>query len=358
MKIHCFHSSRGTFIRTCAAAIAAFALASSASAVFSQATDANTVSVQLQPVTPQLTAYAQVEPIQLVPVDAAETGVVEGLRVLPGALVHAGQLLATLGGPAMHTILAQNQADVRSAQVTLAAAQKSLTIQRGQLPTHLTTRQAVHQAQSAEAQAQTALENAQSRLAAVRQMMNITASTGGTVLVLNSANGQLISAGQPILTLQPEGRLWLKATFYGSDLRELRTGMKGSFAPSDGGSAVTVRVCSIPGTLTVGGGESVCLCPMGGRSAWLNGESGTVTLDLPQLNLIAVPTRALILNQGKWWVMVHSAKGDHAQRVVPGPTQGWSTFLRSGLAPGTQVIVNDAYLLFHASITEQFQIPD
>jgi RND family efflux transporter MFP subunit len=358
MKIHSFHSPCGAFVRSYAAAISVVVLLVFAAPVLSQATATGTVSAQLHPVTPQLTAYAQVEPIQLVPVDAAETGVVEGLHVLPGAFVHAGQQLASLGGPAMRTMLAQSQADVQSAHVSLVAAQKSLTIQRGQLSSHLTTRQAVHQAQSAEAQAQTALENAQSQLAAVRQEMHLTATTAGTVLALNSANGQLVSAGQSILTLQPEGRLWLKATFYGADLRHLRTGMKGSFAPSDGDPAIAVRVCSIPGMLTSGGGESVSLCPAHGSAAWLNGESGTVRLDLPPQSLVAVPTRALILNQGKWWVMVHTAKGDHAQQVVPGPTQGWNTFVESGLAPGAQVIVNNAYLLFHASITEQFQIPD
>ena len=91
---------------------------------------------------------------------------------------------------------------------------------------------------------------------------------------------------------------------------------------------------------------------------WLNGEPGTVSLNAPQRQLVSVPTRALILDQGKWWVMVHSAKGNSPETVVPGSTLGWNTFLESGLAPGTKVIVDNAYLLFHASIAEQFQIPD
>ena len=358
MKIHRFALWRGTSFCRFAAALCAAALPAFTAPAFSQAADANAVAVQLHPLTPHLVAYGQVEPIQLVPVVAAETGVIEGLRVVPGAHVRAGQPLATLSGPTMRTLLLQSQADVRSARSTLDAARKSLAIQREQLPSHLTTRQAVQQAESAEAQAQTAFDNAQSRLNAARQLMTLTAPTSGLVLAVNSANGQLVSAGQPVVTLQPAAGLWLRANYYGSALTFIRVGMTGRFTPSDRGSPVAVRVCSIPGMLATGGGESVSLCPLHSGVSWLSGEAGTVRLDLPRQNLVTVPTRALVLNQGKWWVMVHTANGNQAQQVVPGPTQGWNTFIESGLAPGAQVIVNNAYLLFHASVTEQFEIPD
>ena len=90
----------------------------------------------------------------------------------------------------------------------------------------------------------------------------------------------------------------------------------------------------------------------------MNGEFGTVTLNAPQRRLVAVPTRSLILDQGKWWVMVHTAQGDRPQAVVPGPTLGWQTFLERGLNPGTQVVVENAYLLFHRGISKGYQLPD
>lgn len=74
--------------------------------------------------------------------------------------------------------------------------------------------------------------------------------------------------------------------------------------------------------LATGGGESVSLCPAHSGTSWLNGESGAVSLNLPRQNLVAIPTRALVLKQGKWWVMIHAAKGDHPQPVVPGPAEG------------------------------------
>jgi RND family efflux transporter MFP subunit len=351
--------SNSAFVRRTSAIVCVVAItAAFAAGANGQASDSNSVAVQTQPVTPHLVAYGQIEPISVVPMGAAETGVVEGLRVVPGSRVRAGQVLARLGGPAMSTLLMQDEADVRSARSQLDAAQKTLDIDTRQLPSHLTTRQAVHQAESAEAQAQTALDNAQSKLAADTQMVTLTAPASGIVLAINSTNGQLVSAGQAVVTLQPEGGLWLRADYYGAALNSIHMGMRGRFVPSDGGAPVSVRVCSEPAMLAAAGGESIAFCPAQQNAAWLNGESGTVTLNLPRRNLVAVPTRALVLNQGKWWVMVRTTKGDRPQQVVPGPVQGWNTFLESGLAPGTRVIVNNAYLLFHANAAEQFQIPD
>jgi RND family efflux transporter MFP subunit len=339
-------------------ALAGFLPVAGVAAASAQTPDADLITVQSRLQTSQLIGYGQIAPVSLVPVSAAEAGVVSGLKVWPGAHVRAGQTLAHLSGPAMDALVVQSEANVRSAQSQLEAAEKSLAIARQQLPLHLTTRQAVQQSESMVAQARSGLVNAQSRLSTIRQLMTVSSPADGIVLQLNSADGALVGAGQPILTLQPAKGLWLRADFYGADLAAIRVGMAGEFAASDGSASVKVRVVSIPGMLAAGGGESVAMQAVGASPSWLNGESGTVTLDLPARPMVAVPTRALVLNQGKWWVMVHTAAGNHAQEVVPGPTQGWETFLVSGLAPGAKVVVNNAYLLFHASAAEQYKIPD
>lgn len=294
----------------------------------------------------------------MLPVNAAQAGVLSGLRVLPGMQVRAGEDLAHLNGPGIQAALSQSRADVQSAETQRNAAQKSLVIQRRQLLLHLSTREMVHQAESTAAQAQATLDNARAHLKAVRQMMTVTAPTNATVLALNAANGELVSAGQPIVTLQAANRLWLKAAYYGANISKVRVGMTGVFSSADGGKVIPVRVCAVFGALGTGGGESVALLPLNAKASLLNGESGIVALNLPQHSLVAVPTRALILSQGKWWVMVHTEHGSHPQQVTLGPVDGWDTFIESGLAPGTQVVVNNAYLLFHSSIDEHYQIPD
>jgi RND family efflux transporter MFP subunit len=323
-----------------------------------QAADADVVTVQLQTVTPHLDAYALVEPTSVSPINAAQSGIVTGLRVLPGAHVRAGQELARLEGPSTKAALLQSEADVRSALAQLSTAQKSLAIQTEQLASHLSTREAVHQAESTAVQAQTAFDNAQVRLESLRQMTTVSAPADAIVLALNSADGELVGAGQPILTLQPGNSLWLKAAYYSSDFRAIRIGMTGRFSPSDGSASIPIKVCAVFGTLGTGGGESIAMIPLNAKAQWLNGESGIVSLDSPQRSLVAIPTRALILDHGEWWVMVHTAQGDHPQAVVPGSAEGWNTFIERGLAPGTKVVVNNAYLLFHSSISEHYQIPD
>ncbi len=316
------------------------------------------VVAQAGTVTPRLEAYGKVVPITVLPVAAAEPGVVAGLRVLPGMHVRAGEDLAVLQGPEIRSMLSQGEADVRSARVQLAASQKSLAILQQQLISHLSTRQEVHQAESAVAQAQTNFDNAQSHLTAVRQMMTLTAPANASVLAVNATNGELVSTGQPILTLQTADRLWLKAAYYGTDAAIIRVGMAGVFDPADGGDPIPVRVCAIIGPLAAGGAESIAMMPATPRFRWMNGEFGTAARRLPSRWLVAVPTRSLILDQGKWYVLVRTAHGDHPQAVVPGPARGWETFLQSGLKPGAQVVVENAYLLFHRGIAQRYQPPD
>ncbi len=348
----CFRQARCITLAT--AGLALFVAASS----LAQITDAGVVAAQSRELSQHLMAYGQVEPISVVPVGAAQAGVLIGLSVRPGMHVRAGQELAHLSGPAIRALLLQGEANVRSAQSQLDTAEKSLAIQREQLPSHLTTRQAVHQAVSAVAQARTGLDNARSRLNAVRQMTTISAPTDGIVIALASADGELVGPNQPILTLQPSNGLWLRAMYYGADLTAIHAGMNGKFTPADGSEPIAVRVSSVPGMLAPGGGESIAMVPVHGKAAWLNGESGTVTLNLPRRKLVAIPTRALVLNQGKWWVMVQTPHGAHPQQVIPGPAEGWETAIKSGLAPGTKVVVVNAYLLFHSTIAEHFQIPE
>lgn len=316
------------------------------------------ITAQVTTVIPRLEAYGEVVPIAVLPVTAAEPGVVAGLKVVPGTHVRAGEELAHLEGPEIRSMLLQGQAEIRSARAQLTASQNSLKILQQQLISHLSTRQAVHQAESAVALAETNLDNAQSHLNAVRQMMTLKAPANATVLAVNAADGELVSTGQSILTLQTADRLWLRASYYGAEDAAIRVGMTGEFRPADGSDPIPVRVSAVLGSLTPGGGESVAMIPATPKFRWMNGEYGTVALRLPRRRLVAVPTRALILDQGKWYVLVRTDHGDHPQIVVPGPAQGWETFLISGLNPGAQVVVQNAYLLFHRSIARRYQPPD
>ena len=319
--------------------------------------DTNFITAQSQIVTNQFEAYAQVEPITTLPVRVAKAGVVTGLKFLPGESVKAGQKLAGLGGPEIVALLTQDESVVTGARTNLFAAQGALVIQRNQLASHLSTRQMVLQAESAVAQAQANLDTAQAQLQALHQTTELTSPVDGTVLAVNAADGERVDAGQTLLTLQPADKLWLKAAYYGADAAAVHVGMAGQFTPV-GGEPIRVKVSTVFGSLNSDGGESVGLVATNSAPGWLNGESGTVMLSGPVRSLVAVPTRALISDQGQWWVLVHSSTGDHRQAVVPGPARGWQTFIERGLEPGAQVVVENAYLEFHSGISKKYQPPD
>lgn len=326
-----------------------------------------TVTVQAESLTPQFSGYGQVQPLAPLPISAIEAGVIARLKVIPGSQVQVGEVLATLTGPEIQSLLTSRQGAVRSAQSQLTASQRTLAIERQQLSAQMSTQQAVAAAQSAVAAAQSAADTAQSQLRLAEDMQTLRAPTAGTVLSLNAAEGERVAAGQTVLMIQTANRLWLAATYYGADAQGIRIGMTGQFLPASGAAPVAVKVMAISAALAPDAGESVGLVATNAGTAsagagvsapWSNGEWGMVTLTGATQSLVSVPTRALILDQAQWWVMVQSASGLRSQPVVPGPTRGWDTFIERGLSPGQQVVVDNAYLEYHRGIAQRYSPPD
>ncbi len=311
-----------------------------------------------EPVTNRFRAYAQVEPVAILPIRAALAGTIKRLSAIVGQPVHAGEKLAELDGPEVAALLAQQQAEVDSAKTNVAGAEQVLNIAKQQIASHLSTRQTVAQAESELAKAHGNLLSAEAQLSSSQKLLALEAPTDGTVLAIQAANGQLVSAGETILFLQAADSLWVKAAYYGSSAAAIHVGMAGEFMPASGGTPIPVNLTSVAGKLAPDGGESVGLVAKTRSPPWLNGERGEVVLNGEALSLVAVPTRALILDQGKYWVLVRTNKGNVAREVVLGPTRGWKTFLERGLEPGSEVIVENAYLEFHQNIAKTYAPPD
>jgi RND family efflux transporter MFP subunit len=325
------------------------------------ASTAGVITTREQPVAVQYRAYGRVQPIAVLPVIAGQAGVVTGLRVFPGSSVTAGERLATLTGPEIRSLLVSRQGAVRSAGTELAAARRALVTERAKLAAHLTTRVAVGAAESALAAAKVAFASAQAQLAESQARSTLRAPSAGRVLAVQAADGERVADGQTIVTLQTGGRLWLMASFYGEDAASIRVGMSGLFQPATGAAPVSVKVAAVGASIGSDGGEEVGLVGTGmgpGAAAWLNGEWGSVMIEGSTRPMIPVPTEALILDQARWWVLVRTPRGDHAQTVVPGPTDGWQTFIERGLAPGQQVVVKNAYLEYHRGISASYTPPE
>ncbi|HKR20649.1 MAG TPA: efflux RND transporter periplasmic adaptor subunit [Stellaceae bacterium] len=311
-----------------------------------------------QTVTTQITTYATVTPHATLEVRAGVAGVLHDLTVQPGDDVAKGAVLGHLAGPAVDALLAERQSALAGAEATLKAAQQTLAAEREKRAEQLSTRSAVDQAAAAAANALANRDSARVALSAAQDMTNVHAPQSGRVLTLAAAAGERVEPGQTILTLLPAEDLWLRASFYGVDADRVRAGMPGQFVPASGGAPVAVTVRAVVGALRPDGGRTVNLVATAATPAWLDGESGTVTVDVGTVTGVAVPTRALILDQAHWWVVVHTATGDKPQEVTPGPKSGELTLIEGGLAPGTAVVVANAYLEFHRGISERYQPPD
>ena len=306
----------------------------------------------------QFNAYAQVAPISVLKLRAATDGIVSDLDLLPGVQVQAGATIARLAGPAVSAALANRQANLASATAAVDAARKSLVVEHQNQRIHLTTTQAIAQAEAALAEAQAKLDDAKSQIAALRAQMTVQSPEAGQVVSVEAANGERVSAGQALLAIQSTHNLWLKAAIYGPTAAALRPDMEGQFQPADGGPSIPVKVRSVLGVVQSGGGTEVGCVAGTPEPPWHNGEAGSLVLNGTAGVLPAVPTRALVLDQGHWWVMLHTSKGDRPQKVELGPVQGDDTLIRQGLSAGAQVVVEEPYLDFHRNFAQHYQQPD
>jgi len=306
----------------------------------------------------QIVGYATVEPHAVLRLRAGVAGTITNLTAQPGDTAAANAMLGQLTGPSIDTLLAARRAAVGTADAAFKVAQQELAIQQQKFAARLTTRSAVDHAAAALSNAQAERDSAHAALSAVEDMASIRAPQAGRVLTVDAYVGQRVGADETVLTLLPANGLWLRATVYGTDADAVSAGMPGQFAPVGGGASIPVKVRAVVGTVQSDGGQIVNLEPIAAAPGWADGETGTVAIDAGTLSGVVVPNRALVLDQAKWWVLIHTAKGDVPQQVTPGPSRSGLTLIMVGLAPGSAVVVENAYLEFHHGISERYQPPD
>ncbi|MBU6418838.1 MAG: HlyD family efflux transporter periplasmic adaptor subunit [Rhodospirillales bacterium] len=297
------------------------------------------VPVRAAQQSPLLSGFAAVQPGTPVTITALQAGILTSLSVVPGESVRPGQAIGQLGGPQIAAALATAQGASNATDTALAAEQ-------GTFADHLSTKAAV-------AVASAAASSARANLAALRAAASLRSPVAGQVLSLKAGPGAPLQPGQEVAVVQPAAGAWVKAVLYGPQAATLSPGMAARFVPANGAPAVPVMLRGMQGALADGG---VVLAFSG--AGLLPGEAGTLSLSLPPRPVLLVPSEALVMDNGRWWVMLHDAKGDHAVQVVPGATEGTQTPILSGLAAGDLVIVQDAALLYHRGIAAQYQPPD
>lgn len=316
------------------------------------------VKVKPSAVVRRLIAYGQVVPIALARLRAAEPGVITGLTALPGQAVVAGTILGHLTGPEVAALLTSRRSAVAGAKTALQAAEQALTSERQNQAAHLATRPAVIQAEAEVEDAKVRLTTTTAALQAITSEVVLRAPASGAVVVVAAGDGERVGTGQTVLTVEPKNHIWLKAIYYGEAAGQIHLGMNGSFAPADGSASFAVKVVSILPVVGPDGGLSIGLRPSRNGTHMTAGEAGMVMLNGALRSGVMVPTRALILDRGVWWVLVHTPRGDIHQQVTLGPSRGDQTLIERGLKAGTKVVVTNAYLKFHRNVSRRYQPPD
>ncbi len=301
---------------------------------------------------PTISAFATVQSSGLIRIVTTQSGVVAGLSIRPGQVVAAGQTIARLRGPQIATASIQASANHQTALAVERAADESLTAEKQKLRQHLSTQQLVAQARSAlvAAKAQVLITQANANL--LQEAITLKSPSAGIVQDLNVANGDIVTKGQVLATIQPNTGSWLKAVFYGD---AVPADAKGVFTTGNDAAKIKVSLRGAFGVAQSDGGMPVALTAL---QSLIPGTFGRVTLDLPAQTVTIIPSDALILDKGKWWVVRHDASGDRPVQVIPGSTKGYNTIIKSGLRPGDAVVVVNAYLLYNRGIAARYQPPN
>lgn len=329
---------------------ASFVLASMPSAVL--ANGIQTATVQARATHRSYVFYARVESTQPLVLRAGATGTLAHFTVKPGNRVRRGEPLARLAGPTYDAALASAEAALTVATKSDALAYDNLRATQARYPL-LSDRAALDRAKMGVFDAQANLVQTRAKLKALTSHGRITAPVAGTVSAVLRGNGERVAPGDAILRIQPHDSLWLRGTVYGTTIKALQVGLHGVFRPAGGGGPIPVRMASlIPGTTSDGMG--IGMVPIQPHPHWFSGESGLVTLEGPAVHEPAVPSSALVLAHGHWWVVKKVKGGFKPVRVKRDFSRGGWTWIGSGLKSGAKVVVTNAYLIFHRTFAEQY----
>lgn len=318
------------------------------------------LTVQTRPVTFKIDAYGQIKPVAIVKVRALAQGDLSQLNVVPGMIVSAHQVLAQLTGPLMQSQLTTGEQNLQRARAQARSANQALRIARHKYAAQLTTQQRLDTAIGNLAAAQASVKIAHAKLQEIQNMQTLRSPVDGIVSSVESTNGEQLTANQVVLTIQPTNKLWLRAAYYGVDSAKLHIGMSGYFKPADNRKPIAVKIIAIAPNLSSDSGRDIVLIPDStpDPTQWISGSWGKLTLTGKTVPMISVPTSALILDRGNWWVLLHTPHGDIPHQVVPGKAYGWSTTIRAGLMPGQQIVINNPFLRYHRGIANTYTPPD
>ena len=314
------------------------------------------MSAETRTVNPRLSLPAVVEsdPTRTAAVLTPLAGRIVEVKVALGDRVTQGQVLALIDSPD----LAQAYDDDDKAADTLHLASKNLERQEGQQKIGAASNRDLDQARSEHTQALAEYSRTQARLKAIgatpatdrrSRLLTVRAPFGGSITALSLAPGVTINdPTQSIATIADLSTVWVTALVPEKESAAIAKGEDAEVALDAYPTTVLKgTVLFVSDVIEADSRRNkVRIAIANARYALKPNMFATVTLSGPQESRVVLPTSALLMNNDRTSVFVATAPWTFERRIVdPQLEEGSTVTIRSGLAPGEQVVVKGGILL-------------
>lgn len=290
------------------------------------------------------------------------TGQITELNVKIGDHVEAGQVLAKIDAAPQEADLASAEAGVSAAQAALDQAVAALARAQELFDRGLTTRSKYDQAAQDHLTAESALRTAEAQRQGAANALSyaaVTAPVSGIVTRVDRDVGEVVQAGQPVLTIAHDGPRDAVFDVYESVLLSLapeqsaapaQVSLISDDAVSAAGNVREISPIVDPRTGTVRVKVGLGETPAGmGLGALVAGR-----LTLPGQPSIVIPYSALTLDRGRpavWLVDPQSGKVS-IRAVEIGSYETRDVVLAAGLAPGDHLVVEGGQFLYGGQVVQ------
>jgi cobalt-zinc-cadmium efflux system membrane fusion protein len=312
--------------------------------------------VEARTVTPRLTLPAQVEsdPARTAAVLSPLAGRIVAVKIALGDRVSSGQTLALIDSPD----LAQAYDDDEKAADALRLTAKNLERQEQQEKIGAASSRDLDQTRSDHAQALAEYTRTQARLKAVgaateaakrSQLLAVRAPFAGSVTSLAMQPGVMINdPAQPIATIADLSTVWVTALVPEKDARSVAKGQDAEVSlDAYPGEVLKGKILFVSDVLEADSRRNKVRIAFPNEHYTLKPNMfTTVVLFGGQESQITLPTSALLMNNDRTSVFVATAPWTFERRIVePQLEEGTSVTIRSGLAPGDEVVAKGGILL-------------
>ncbi len=178
-------------------------------------------------------------------------------------------------------------------------------------------------------------------------LVSVRAPSSGIVNEISVSEGQYISEGSPVLTLENFSQLWVEADVYPEEAGEVKAGQSVKVRINGFPEEQTVRLDFISPQLDPSGQILKVRAPITNNGSYQAGMQATVLLSSAKIKSgIALPLDAVIRDGKGAQVWVKTGKNTFASRMVTtGAEDDSKIMISSGLEGVREVVVSGGYLL-------------